>query len=354
MCGGDKLKTGGRSGAIDMVRVLAMLAIIKEHSSLNEPFWHIYGAFLSAGAGVVFFFFAAALFLKSDASAVYKRSGWLLACYIFWGVMAWWLLSPIAAHLAQCISGEGGEFSFPSLVSMPLSKIILWDWTQTFPNAGILWFIRLLLLFTLISPLLQRLPVWVLVIIGCVFWGIRYTELVSSPEYKKWLPFILTAQWPAASVALYMFGLAVKKAGGIKLFLKYGQRLYLVAAVICVLGLTFVFTGYRGFIAADVGILVPFALCSLLIWFERFSLVRKLGGLISRLAPCVFSVYILHGFLNPVVFAAGMAWFEGAALRAFCILMPVLVFFLCWLMYLLMVRIPHCSMLLCFVPRRKV
>lgn len=94
MCGGDKLKTGGRSGAIDMVRVLAMLAIIKEHSSLNEPFWHIYGAFLGAGAGVVFFFFAAALFLKFDASAVYKRSGWLLACYIFWGVMAWWLLTP--------------------------------------------------------------------------------------------------------------------------------------------------------------------------------------------------------------------------------------------------------------------
>ncbi len=351
---GDGQKASSRSGAIDMVRVLAMLSIIKVHSVVNEPLWNIYCGFLGAGAGVVFFFFFAALFLKPDVLSIYRRAGWLFACYVFWGVLAWWLLIPIVQYLLQCIKGGDSLLFLPSLMSIPLSKVIQWDWTQTFPYTGTLWFLRLLLLLTIVSPLLLRFSGRVLIIMGCVFWAIRYTGIVSSPECREWLPFILNAEWPSVSVAAYMFALAINKAGGIRVFLEYGQRLYLVAAMICVLRLAIVFTGFNGCIAADIGILVPFALCILLLWLERLSLMRRLGGFISLLAPGVFSVYILHAFLNPIVYAVGFAWFDGVAYRVYCILIPVLVFVLCWLIYLMLVRIPHCSMLLCFVSRKKV
>ena len=336
-----------------MVRVLAMLSIIKAHSAVNEPLWNIYCGFLSAGAGVVFFFFFAALFLKTDVLPIYKRAGWLFVCYVFWGVFAWWLLNPIVQYLLQYINGGDSLLSLPPMMSIPLSQVILWDWTQTYPYTGTLWFLRLLLLLTIVSPLLLRLSGRSLVIIGVFFWCIRYTGIVTSPEYREWLPFILSAEWPSVSVSAYMFALAINKAGGIRLFLEYGKRLYLVAAMICVLRLVVVFTGVNGCIAADIKILVPFALCISLLWLERFCLIRRLGGFISCLAPGIFLVYILHAFLNPVVYAAGFSWFDGVACRVYCILMPVLVFSLCWLLYQVLVRIPHCSMLLCFVPRKK-
>ena len=353
MGAGVSLRPGSRSGAIDMVRVMAMLAIIKTHSAVNESLWNIYCGFLSAGAGVVFFFFCAALFLKSDILAIYKRAGWLFACYAFWGVLAWWLIWPIVQYWVHCITGGNVLLSFPPLETIPLSEIILWDWTQTFPHTGVLWFLRLLLLLTLVSPFLIKLPGKMLAALGGIFWSIRYTGLVSSPEYQEWLPFILTAEWPAVSVSAYMLALAVSKTGGVKLFLECSRYLYPVAAAILVLRLVIVVSGYKGCMAGEIEMLVPFALCSLLLWLERFEVFLMAGGLVSRLAPCIFSVYILHVFLNSVVYVAGYEWFEGVVFRGYCMLFPVIVFVLCWLIYQLLVRIPHCSMLLCFVPRRK-
>ena len=343
-----------RSGAIDIVRVLAMLSIIEVHSSLTEPLWNIYCAFLEPGPGVMYFFFLAALFTKPDTLLVYKRAGWLFGCFLFWGVMTYMLLSPVTSWLTGCISGEMTKLVWPSLMDIPLNHILQWDMRKVFPHYGVLWFLRLLLLLSIVSPFLMRLPRYVLVVLGCAFFSVRYTCLVTSPEYSEYLPFVLTAGWPSASVAVYLFGLALNKAGGLKLCLHYGRRLFPLAAVICMCQLIFIFTGYKGILADEILIMVPFALCSLIMSLERFGFVQKVGGFVSRHAACIFTVYILHSRFNSVVYAAGDAWFDGAVLRGYHMLMPVLVFGLCWLMYLALVRIPHCSMLLCFVPRKKV
>lgn len=343
-----KEQTLHRDESIDAVRLLAILSIIKTHSPLTTPLWDVYGFFLTAGAGVCFFFFMAALFCKHENWAICVRALWVFAAYIFWSVVLYLFLNPVFGALSVWLSSGEWTVSFPDAFTAPYEKIFLWDWTQVYPLVGHLWFFRLLLILTIASLFLIKLRSRWLIALGILFWCVRYTPLVSQPGYQEYLPFVFTEEWPSASVAAYCFGLVFNKCGGLRQFHKCCTTLFYPFVLLIVLRGAFLVYSMPESAGDILELMLPFALCSILHRLFQLRVCQSFNKFTCLLAPCIFSAYILHAGVNLVVWSASLHMPEEG-LWFFKLLFPVVSFASCYVLYRGLRMVPRCSMLLCFV-----
>lgn len=337
-----------RDGSIDAVRVLAMLSIIKIHSQIVSPLWTFHATFLSAWAGVCFFFFAAALFSKRDWRTICTRGLWMGASCVLWIFLLYFILNPLADALSHWLVQGCWRMTVPSITHAPYNRLLLWDWTQMFPIPGHMWFLRLLCALTFATVLLIKLPNRLLIVLGVIFWCVRYTPLVTNAEYKSFLPFILTGEASSASVAAYCFGLAMNKSGGLKAFQEMCRGLLYPSFFLIALSWGRLLVSMPDEMIDIINFLYPFALCSLLAWFFKKGAGKALNGFVIKLAPGVFCVYVLHPVVAGIIYQIGLSCFTGAWMKCYDTLSMVAVMAVCYGLYRLLRKIPKCSMLLCF------
>ncbi|MBR2145327.1 MAG: acyltransferase family protein, partial [Akkermansia sp.] len=142
---------------IDFCRVWTAFFVILRH--VDRP----YGSFnyiidLFNYRSLIFFFFLAAGYFTHKAAAGqwldWKRTRTLLVPFIFWTSVASILLLQPMMHWGQTLAGDFSWFSWELVPrEMGLLNWCYWD----FDNVP-LWFLRTLILLALFSPLLQRLP----------------------------------------------------------------------------------------------------------------------------------------------------------------------------------------------------
>lgn len=347
-----------RAGWIDITRIMMMLAIIDCHSPITlSPVWNLY--LFPFNRCVVFFIFLAALFSKNNTKQTIERALWLLACYLFWGITLTFFIHPLSTALSHLANEGTFCFNFPNFRSAPWDKIILWDHTKVFPWVGPLWFFRFLVIFTLATPLLRKIPTRILWGSAIIFYCLRYTPLVEEGAFQATLPFIINSKLASASTAAYLIGLAVSKAGGLTTLCKYFDKglvpSLLIVSYMGALQLSRLL--YCPFTDCDpftdfLCFLMPCALCCVFYSLRQVRYVGFIFKYASIIAPCIFTVYILHMPMGGMVvdLAKCLSPNYTEFLKTWN---PIIIFALCWVCWRLMLFIPHCSMLLCFNKKSK-
>ena len=172
----QQIKSHGRIVWIDICRVLTMLCIIASHANV----WNYFSDNIIGAWSVFVFFFISALFIKQDSKKAlnYSRFLKLFIPYLLW-----------------CLIGALIYFKF-NLHAIYANMVAVFGCNifNTFPAYGILWFLRELLLLSLVSPLLSKLNDAALLLFTVIF-----QILGAAPEliYHAGLddiPFLFKAQ----------------------------------------------------------------------------------------------------------------------------------------------------------------
>lgn len=350
--------TTQRATWIDIVRILLMLAIIDVHMGNCNPIWHIYGFVFNLEAAVAFYIFLAALFVKENNHLVFQRIFWLTACYLFWGCAHYFLLSPLSSAIESWIQTKQFDISIPHFTLAPWDEIILYDYTKTFPHNGPLWFLRFLIIFTLLTPLLRMLSPKILYAGALLFFSLRYTPLVIDETYKSYLPFFITSKPVTLCVATYFVGLGIARKGGIAVLRAIADKCTIPALLTILYISAIVFLLFRSptlvnnsifpYINEIASIFAPFAACFIFLQLSKSPRIHYLFQWVKPVAPCIFTVYVLHCSIIPIFNAFGNTCVPENYMFIHTLLSPVLIFIIAWLMWRAMLCIPHCSMLLCF------
>lgn len=347
--------------SIDVIRIIAMLVVILCHMGTTSKLLQMCWGLFDACSAVVYFMFVSALFAKKDVVLSLKRAAWILAGYIFWSFLYYFLLWPFASSYNEYLCGAASVFQLPSIMEAPYSEILALDYTQKFPGTGHLWFIRLLAVLTILTPFLLKLGSRLLVVLALGFFCIRYSPLMDNGIWSASLPFVLTEDSSSLCCAGYVAGLVVNLQGGLRAFYDFCLKhflLLMVPVIIVCMQLVLIVSGiemnFLNIIGQEFRVLVPICLCALFCRFEPVFQRLEMASRISALASGVFVVYVLHALMLSIIGSVEkhILHYSGG-LEVYEIFKPLLVFLACYCCFFVLRRIPHGSMILCFVPGRK-
>lgn len=295
------IQKSGRSCSIDVIRIIAMLVVILCHMGTDSKLLQISGGLFDACSAVTYFMFVSALFAKKDVVLALKRTGWILAGYIFWCLLYHFLLWPFASFYIGYLSGTSSPIMIPSIIDAKYSEILAWDCTQKFPGTGHLWFIRLLAVLTILTPFLLKLGSRLLVVLALGFFCIRYSPLIGNGIWSTCLPFVLTDDSSSLCCAGYLAGLVVNLQGGMRAFYDFCLKnfwLLMIPVIIVCVQLSLIVSGveveFLNIIGQEMRVLVPICFCAL---FSRFEEVFQRLGMASRIsglaAGCLLFMYCM-------------------------------------------------------------
>ena len=260
--------TTRQSKLIDWLRFPMAVLIVLVHAGQlpigpdDVSFYDTLRIVISHGVGrvavPVFFFFSGYLFFTHmdhwDTQVwllkVRKRLRTLLLPYLLWNIIA--LLASFAyTWLRSCFNAEIHEISFIELLRRNGWLRIFWDSTFGGPIDYPLWFIRDLIIFTILSPaayfLLKKSGKWVLILlfflcgvlaesrdfVGFFFFSFGAYFKISSRDF---LPVFLRFKWPAyalSAAGLVVICLTYRQYPQWYYYLKYLFVFFGTISVIC-------------------------------------------------------------------------------------------------------------------------
>lgn len=143
---------------IDVSRVLAALLIMYVH--LSSPLLRTTGIHLFYNGRVPFFLILAGYFLGRNITwnKAFDRALWLFIPYMFWNVLYLFLLSPHGGSSFQLAD-------LPGIRNVFLPGMNLFSFgsePHCVPPIGPSWFLRDIILLTLLTPLLARIKILLL------------------------------------------------------------------------------------------------------------------------------------------------------------------------------------------------
>ena len=206
---------GKRIEWIDFCRVYTAFFVIVRHCDRHYGF-PAYVIDLFNYRSLIFFFFLMAGYFTRPAEPG-RRLDWtrtrrLIAPYLFWTLLALLTMQPLM-HLAELGHGNWGWFSTLLLLKETgLHSWCYWDYSNV-P----LWFLRTLIVLSLFSPLIRRLPTKAtLCLILICFAGsdvLCEVDMETAAHYKKhgvgWLPFRLYES--VLALGFYAAGLLTRR-----------------------------------------------------------------------------------------------------------------------------------------------
>ncbi len=277
----------------DVFRVLCMLGIIASHMSS----WTFVNRYLATSSSVQFFFFLSALLMaQSSWGATWKRLMKLLVPYLIW-----------------CVIG----YTFLTLKDMtPYSDLTsLSAWNDLFgvthsPDYGGLWFLRALILLTLIHPVLCWLPKHLVLVLFALSLGyVAYTstELVSEVACG-----IIPQHYYSLGLTSFLLGVWLRRTAGlcrvVSWTVKHAKLLaVLFVALLAIRSTLLVECPLSDYFAFT---LMSITLCPV-ISILLANYLPRLSEKIAQLAPAIFFVYVSHFMLTRI---AGKIYLELADL----------------------------------------
>ena len=289
---GRKLTEKCRDPWVDIIRVLAMLLIMIQHTPASHGF-----TVYATRAGVFFFFMAAGYFLArkyggSPASVPWLnwRKAFLILCaYLFW-IFVSMALFGFPADLVKWMTGLG--------IGRP-------------PLGTVLWFLRDLMVFVLVSGALFRMPRACLLILSMASLVLFSTSnsLYLSFEYMdKVFCVIHPRGFGAFALGMFLCRYSLEELKN-----AVGKAWLYVLMVFPVI---FIWEMYSTVQESAL------SLCMGVLWLAScaFLMMRYFPGISSfcaRLAPSVFFVYAAHALVYECMlrlgFPRGSFWIWGMA-----------------------------------------
>ncbi len=200
---------------IDFCRIYTAFCVIVRHCDRHYGF-PAYVADLFNYRSLIFFFFLMAGYFTHRAAANqwldWPRAKKLLWPYLFWTLISLIVLQPFM-HIPELRVGDWSWISPHMLLSeMGLASWCYWD----FSNVP-LWYLRTLLIFALLSPVLQRMPSKVM--FGVILITFAASDVLCQVDCETaashhmqgidWLPFRLYES--VLALGFYLTGLLVRR-----------------------------------------------------------------------------------------------------------------------------------------------
>lgn len=200
---------------IDFCRIYTAFCVIVRHCDRHYGF-PSYIADLFNYRSLIFFFFLMAGYFTHRATTAqwvdWQRTKRLLPPYLFWTLISIIALQPLM-HLPELLSGNLSWLSPRLLLSETgLASWCYWD----FSNVP-LWYLRTLLIFSFVSPLLQRMPskamLGVIVILFAASDVLCQVDCETAASHHThgitWLPFRLYES--VLALGFYLIGVLVRR-----------------------------------------------------------------------------------------------------------------------------------------------
>jgi acyltransferase len=204
-----------RSGAIDALRVLGIVAIVAGHTWDNELArtglytWHV----------PLFFFLTGYLWTRTRplGDELFKRMRTLLVPYVVWLV--------IVGAMFETWLYLRGEFELSGLIDL------VWGGNHLGRPLSAFWFVTALFMVAVVLRILQALPMWVplaLAVAGIIVAHTNGDQLAS-------IPLSIGVAWPCLIFVLAGYGLRVAKlASAVKL--RAGAAMFAAGTVLAATG----------------------------------------------------------------------------------------------------------------------
>ena len=286
---------------IDFCRLYTAFCVIVRHCDRHYGF-PAYVADLFNYRSLIFFFFLMAGYFTHRATAGqwvdWRRTKQLLLPYLFWTLISIIALQPFA-HLTELMHGDWSWLSPRLLLSEAgLASWCYWD----FSNVP-LWYLRTLLIFAFLSPILQRMPSKMM--LGVILITFAASDVLCQADCETaashhtrgvpWLPFRLYES--VLALGFYMGGLLIQRyANGEKLTTFVRSYAWIpVAGSLLLLPAVLLWSFYppvQSSALVLLGVATTIGIGSIVErWLPRFC------RLVAQWGPAAFFVYVTHFIL---------------------------------------------------------
>ncbi len=286
---------------IDFCRVFIAFCVIVRHCDRHYPY-PAYMADLFNYRSLIYFFFLMAGYFTHRAAAGqwvdWTRTKRLLLPYLFWTLIAIPLLQPLQ-HLPELLAGDWGWLT-PRLL---LSETGLASWCYWEYSNVPLWYLRTLLIFSFVSPLLQRLPGKVLLTLVLITFAASDVLCQVDAETAQshhthgvdWLPFRLYES--VLALGFYTGGLLLRRRVSAAQLTGYVTAHAWLAPVgsLCLLPVVLL-TGFYPPVQSSALVLLGVA-TTLSIGAMSGKYLPRFTRVVAQWGPAAFFVYVTHYIL---------------------------------------------------------
>ncbi len=286
---------------IDFCRIFIAFCVIVRHCDRHYPY-PAYVADLFNYRSLIFFFFLMAGYFTHRAAAGqwvdWARTKRLLLPYLFWTLISIPLLLPLL-HLPELRAGDWSWLSPRLLLTETgLASWCYWDYSNV-P----LWYLRTLLIFSFVSPLLQRLPGKVLLTLVLLSFAASDVLCQVDPETAQshhtrgveWLPFRLYES--VLALGFYTGGLLLRRRVSAAQLTEYvTAHAWLVpVGSLCLLPIVLL-TGFYPPVQSSALVLLGVA-TTLSIGAMSAKFLPRFTQCVAQWGPAAFFVYVTHYIL---------------------------------------------------------
>lgn len=294
---------------VDVARVVACLLIIANHMAFYsaELYRWVWAEFLAARTP--FFLLAAGYFvgrgsfgpLEGGGLFLWKRSWFLLRPYLIWGLVSVVLIgwSPLHEYYESYapfyawLHGVAGSGFWPALAAFLRSLGIAGH-----PVDAPMWFLRDIIIYTAVAPLLHRLGSYLLWV-GLLMLSLNYFALD-----------LVDHDYPIAnSLGFFLLGMYISRYA--LPYLTGAVRKYAVPFLLCTLVLTWWLVGHRDQHNSMLIALGMLGLMSLAILFTEWF--PRAAKWVAGLAPACFFIFGTHYIVIILLRESGWITLKGAS-----------------------------------------
>lgn len=200
---------------IDFCRIYAAFCVIVRHNERYDESFYFFSDLFNYRSLIFFFFLMAGYFTHRAGEGCWvdwRRSARLLWPYLFWAAFAACTMLPLL-YLPEIQEGNW-KWLTPSLF---ISEMGLTSWTYWDLSNVPLWFLKTLIIFAFVSPLLQRLPLKAM--LGLILFCFAANDVLchadpataekNGYEGVEWLPFRLYES--TLALGFYAGGLLIRR-----------------------------------------------------------------------------------------------------------------------------------------------
>ncbi len=339
---------GKRIQWIDFCRVYTAFCVVVRHCDRPQGSLPFLFDLFNYRSLVFFFFLVSGYFVHASRQYVQsppyicyfnlRRFSQLLLPFLFWAAVAVLVILPLG-HVAELRVGDWSWLS----VGLLAQKMGLTSWTYWDMCNVPLWFLRVLMVLALVSPLLCRLPSKVLISLILICFAGNDVLMHIDPEshgWKSpamWLPF--RTYESVLALGFFSAGLVIRRYADAERFTHFmSSYAWLVVAGAILLFIPVRLYGFTPPIRSSALVLLGVATtmsigCLCERYFPRFCARVAVWG------PAAFFVYVTHAIV-----LCALRWLltgdpHGHYSPTLVIVMPVLVVLICLGLFLLLKRL---------------
>ena len=328
---------------IDFCRVYTAFCVIVRHCDRHYGYFPYIADLFNYRSLIFFFFLMSGYFTHSAAPGQWLdwgRTRRLLWPYLFWTLLAAVTMVPL--QHAGAIAG--GDWSWASPL-IPLREMGVLSWCYWDYSNVPLWFLRTLIILSLISPLLQRLPLKAMLGLILICFAASDVLCEADPEtaayYKRggvgWLPFRLYES--VMALGFYATGLLVRRyASGEQLTAWVRSYAWLpVLGALALLPAVYSWGFYppvQSSALVMLGVATTLGIGSLC---EQY--LPRVCSAVARWGQAAFFVYVTHYLLLHCLRVAVTGSYDGSLTPAQAMVAPWLILALSLALYSLLIRL---------------